>query len=181
MERLTGTRYTRVAIGLHWLMAAGLAANFTLGVSMADLPLSPAKLRLVSWHKWAGITLLLMATLRLAWRITHPPPARIARSEWQESAASMGHGLLYLLMFAVPLSGWAMSSAAGIPVSYLGLVNLPMLTPKDRALMEALRTTHFALNLTLATLVTGHIAMALKHAFIDKDRLLARMAWRRHA
>jgi cytochrome b561 len=173
-------KYSRTAIALHWLMAAGLVANFTLGVSMADLPLSPQKLRMLSWHKWAGVTLFMLVALRLAWRLGHRPPALPPMPGWQARASRWGHVMLYVLMFAIPLSGWAMSSAAGIPVVYLGLVELPMPLEKNRVLMEVLRDVHLGLNASLALLVTGHVTMALKHHFIDADGLLARMGlgWR---
>lgn len=105
MGREAGARYTRTAIGLHWLMAVGLAGTFLLGLSMHELPPSPQRLRLYAWHKWAGVTLFLLALLRLRWRLAHRPPPLPVMPAWQRLAAQWVHGLLYLLMFAVPLSG----------------------------------------------------------------------------
>ena len=134
--------YTRGAIGLHWLMALGLAANFALGLTMSDLPLSPQKLQFYSWHKWAGITLLGLVTLRLIWRGFASPPALLSAPLWQQRAARLSHILMYVLMFAIPLSGWLMSSAGGFTVNYLGIFQLPNLVGKDKALFELLKETH---------------------------------------
>lgn len=91
-------RYTITAIGLHWLMAAALFSMFALGLYMADLPLSPEKLKLYSWHKWAGVTVFLLAVMRLIWRAMHRPPElpdRMSRGE--QIMARAAHGLLYLV------------------------------------------------------------------------------------
>jgi cytochrome b561 len=172
--------YTATAKTLHWLMALLLIGLFSLGVYMHELPLSPRKLQLYSWHKWAGVTAFLLVALRLAWRLAHRPPAlpeavpRLARR-----AASATHGLLYLLMFAIPLSGWLMSSAKGFQTVYFGVLPLPDLLAKDAALGDALLQVHFSLNMLFAVLVTGHAGAALKHHFIDRDDILARMLPRR--
>ena len=167
--------YTRGAIGLHWLMALGLAANFALGLTMSDLPLSPQKLQFYSWHKWAGITLLGLVTLRLIWRGFANPPALLSAPLWQLRAARLSHILMYVLMFAIPLSGWLMSSAGGFTVSYLGVFPLPNLVSKNKALFDLLKETHEILNFTLLGLVIVHILAALKHQFMDRNATLSRM------
>jgi len=169
-------RYTRTAIGLHWLMALLIAVAFGAGWYMTDLKISPAKLQWYSWHKWLGITLLLLVALRLAWRAFHRPPAAATHTPgWQRLAATVAHGLLYVLMFAVPLSGWAFSSASGYSVVWLGVVPLPDWVPKDKSLAATLKDTHEVLTTALLAMVALHVAAALKHQFIDRDRLLARM------
>lgn len=172
-----GKRYTGVAIGLHWLVAFLIFAAFPLGVYMHDLPLSPTKLQLYSYHKWIGITVLLLAVLRILWRIGHPaPPLPDSMPAWQKAASHGVHALLNLLTLAVPFSGWLMSSAKGFQTLWFGVLPLPDLVGKDKALGELLAQVHMGLNLALAILVVLHVAAALKHHFIDRDDVLTRMS-----
>jgi cytochrome b561 len=168
-------RYTGVAMGLHWLLALLIVGTFSLGVYMHELPFSPARLKYYSWHKWAGVTILLLSFVRLAWRITHRPPAGVAMPGWQATAAHATHHLLYALFFIVPLVGWAYSSAAGFPVVWFGVLQLPDFVPVDKALAEAIKPWHERTAMLMAALVLLHIAGALKHQFIDRDGLLDRM------
>jgi cytochrome b561 len=171
----TATRYTPVAIGLHWLLALMIMVSFSVGLTMSDLPLSPTRLKLFNWHKWAGMTFLLMSGLRLAWRLTHRPPPPPPMPAWQRRAAEVAHAALYVLFFAVPLAGWAYSSAAGFPVVLFGVIPFPDIAPVDRALAATLKEVHEALAWTLAAVAAAHGAAALKHQFIDRDALLSRM------
>ena len=168
--------YTHTAIVLHWIMALALVVNFALGLTMSDLQLSPQKLQFYSWHKWTGITLLGLVTLRLIWRWLASAPAALPAPVWQQRAAKLSHLLLYVLMFAIPLSGWLMSSAAGFTVTYLGVLPLPDLVGKDKELFERLKETHELLNYGLLTLVVIHTFAALKHHVSDRDATLSRMA-----
>ena len=168
-------RYTTTAIGLHWLLALLIISSFSLGLYMHELPFSPARLRYYSWHKWAGISILLLSMLRLAWRLTHRPPANVAMPGWQTMAAHATHQLLYALFFVVPLIGWAYSSAAGFPIVWFGVLPLPDFVPVDKALAEAIKPWHERAALLMAALVLLHIAGALKHQFINRDGLLDRM------
>ena len=169
-------RYTRTAIFLHWLVALGLVGTFSLGFYMEGLVFSPNKLKLYAWHKWAGMVLLVLAVIRLAWRMTHPAPALPSgMSSLSRYAAHAGHWLLYVLMLAIPLSGWLMSSALGVPVVWFGILQLPDLVTKDPALGELLTDIHVVLNYTLAAAVVGHVVAALHHHFIKKDTVLMRM------
>jgi cytochrome b561 len=169
-------RYTSTAIVLHWLMAILLVCLFALGLYMHDLPLTPWKLKLFSWHKWGGVTVFLLVTLRLVWRINHRPPELPATMpRLMRLAAHAGHGLLYLLMIAIPLSGWLMSSAKGVQTVYFGVLPLPDLLEKDKELGYLLTEVHEWLNWLLAATVAGHVAAALKHHFVDKDGVLMRM------
>lgn len=173
-------RYTPIAIGLHWLLALALAAVFGLGVYMADLPFSPQRLKLYNWHKWAGVCILALSLLRLLWRVTHRPPALpgkvlAAMPGWQRVAHHGTHHLMYLLFFAVPLLGWAYSSALGFSIVLFGVLPLPDFVPASKALAEAIKPWHAITAFALAALVAAHVAAALKHQFIDRDGLLARM------
>jgi cytochrome b561 len=168
--------YTRTAIALHWLMALVIVGLFALGVYMHDLPFSPVKLKLYSWHKWAGVCVFLLVFVRLAWRLTHRPPALPAHMQGLvRLAAHAGHHVLYLLMFAIPLSGWLMSSAKGFQTVLFGVFPIPDLLVKDDALGEILQQLHFGLNMVLLVVVVGHVAAAIKHHVIDKDDVLTRM------
>ncbi|MCP5268094.1 MAG: cytochrome b [Zoogloeaceae bacterium] len=170
------THYTRTAILLHWLMALMIIAMFGLGLYMTGLKLSPQKLQLYSWHKWAGVSVFVLAAFRLVWRLTHtPPPHPAGMPRWQQIAANGTHHLLYLLMIAIPLSGWLMSSAKGFQTVWFGVLPLPDLLAKDKALGDLLQGVHQALNLGLATLVLAHIAAAIKHHLVERDGVLARM------
>ncbi|MES2322437.1 MAG: cytochrome b [Pseudomonadota bacterium] len=170
-------RYTTVAIVFHWLIALMIVGSFTMGLVMTDIPgITPTKLKYYSWHKWAGVTILLLATLRLLWRLGHAaPPYPAQMPGWQKTAANALHALLYVLMFAVPLSGYLYTLSAGIPVVYFGLFQLPAIIDPNPALKPVLKAVHFWLNMTLAACVAGHVAAALKHHCIDRDGLIKRM------
>jgi cytochrome b561 len=156
-------------------MAIGLAGAFCVGLYMADLKFSPTRVRLFNWHKWAGITLLALAVLRLLWRLGHRPPPEPPMSALKQRLAAAAHWLLYLLFFLVPLAGWSYSSAAGFPVVWFGKIPLPDFVPVDKALAEQLQDVHAALAYTLAGVVTLHVAAALQHQFFERDSLLLRM------
>jgi len=168
-------RYTGTAIALHWLMALAIVGNFCLGWYMSDLPFSMMRLKLFNYHKWAGATILMLAALRLLWRLTHRPPADLPAPKWQHAAASATHWLLYALFFGVPLLGWAYSSAAGFPVVVFGVLPLPDFVPKDRALAETLKALHGDFAWVLFAVVALHVAAVGKHMIIDRDGLLRRM------
>ena len=159
------------------LMIFGLLG---LGFYMQGLSLSPQKLQLYSWHKWAGVTVFLLTVVRLAWRVTHaPPPLPGGIAGWERAASRAVHGLLYLLMIAIPLSGWLMSSAKGIQTVWFGVLPLPDLLEKNKEIGNAMQTLHAVLNLTLIAVLLAHVAGALKHHWFDKDDVLTRMLPRR--
>lgn len=173
----TSTRYTRTAVALHWLIAALIIATFFLGLTMVDMPgITPTKLKYFNWHKWMGVTALALVAVRLLWRLTHPAPALpAAMPKWERIAAELGHLGLYALMFAVPLSGYFYSLAAGFKVVYLGLYPLPVLMEPNPALKPILKTLHYVLNMGLAALVSVHVLAVIKHHFFDRNDILKRM------
>jgi cytochrome b561 len=174
---MNGARYTTTAIALHWLMAVLILATFCVGLYMADLPLSPMKLKIFSWHKWAGITAFLLVFVRVAWRAGHrPPPLPAAMPHWQQLAAHGGHALLYLLMVALPISGWLMSSAKGFQTVYFGVLPIPDLLAKNKELGERLLLVHQVIAWSMIAAVVGHAAAGLKHHFVDRDDVLTRMS-----
>lgn len=167
--------YTRTAIALHWLVTVMILGAFALGLYMVELDLSPTKLKLYSWHKWLGVTIWIVVFVRLLWRLWHRPPPLPPSPAWQRVAAAATHALLYILLLAIPISGWLFSSASGFPVVYFGVLPLPDLVGKDKALAELLQTVHATLNYTLMTIVAVHVAAAIKHHFVDRDAVLHRM------
>jgi len=176
--RAASDHYTTTAIALHWLIALMIVGGFAMGLYMTGLKLSPDKLKLYSWHKWSGITVLALAAIRIAWRWTHPaPPPLPGQPLWQLRAAHGAHLVLYGLIVAIPLSGWLYSSASGYPVVYFGIkaLQLPDLVAKNKELAKSLKDVHEILNWTMAALVSIHAAAAIKHHLIDRDGTLARM------
>ncbi len=172
-------RYHPLQIVLHGLMAVLMIATFAFGKYVHSLPLSPAKFQLMSYHKWAGMTVLALVLVRILLRLAKGAPALPgSMSPAARLVAHAGHLLLYVLMVAIPLSGWLMSSAYGIPVVMFGLWQLPDLIAANPELAPQLGQLHGLLNTVLLLAVLGHVAAALKHHFIDKDGLLSRMSLR---
>lgn len=172
----TDTRYSSPAIILHWLMALMLFGLVGLGFYMTGLSLSPAKLKLFSWHKWGGVTVFMLLLLRLGWRVASPPPALPAgMSRLMVRLAHAGHASLYVVMLLVPLSGWLMSSAKGFQTVWFGVLPLPDLLGRNPALGKLLENIHFGLNIVLILLVLGHVLAALHHHFAHRDGTLYRM------
>jgi len=167
-------------MALHWILAIALVAIFSVGVYMADLPFSPQRLKLYNWHKWAGVTILALSVVRLAWRLTHTPPplpgkVLAAMPGWQTAAYHATHVALYALFFIVPLVGWAYSSAAGFPIVLFGVLPLPDFVSADKALAELIKPWHEITAFALAGLVVLHVAAAVKHQLVDRDGLMQRM------
>jgi len=169
------TRYDGVAMAFHWVLAIAIIGTFSVGWYMADLPFSMTRLKLFNWHKWAGVTILALSALRLLWRLAHRPPADLPMPAWQKLAAHAVHWLLYAAFFAVPLSGWAYSSAAGFPIVWFGVLPLPDFVGKDKALAETLKEVHGFFAYGLGLLVLAHLGAVVKHVVLDKDGLLRRM------
>ena len=174
--------YTAVAKAFHWGMAVLIGGLLALGFVMTDMTLSPEKLQYYAWHKWAGVTVFVLVWLRLTWRVMNPPPAYpSSMSPWLQRFAHLGHAALYGLMVIIPLSGWLLSSAKGVPTVWFGVLPLPDLLEKDKELGHLLHEVHESLNFVLLFLLAGHVAAALKHHWIDKDDILKRMLPHGHA
>lgn len=176
--------YSLMAVLLHWLLGAALVAMLAVGYYMEDLPVSPERLKLFNWHKWAGICILTLSLLRLVWRLTHRPPPLPADIQqdmpaWQHHAHYLTQYTMYGLFFIVPLFGWAYSSASGFPVVVFGLVPLPDFVPAGQDLAELIKPWHEGTAMALAVLILLHVAAALKHQWWDKHALLQRMWPRR--
>jgi cytochrome b561 len=170
------TRYSAAAQWLHWLVAALIVVQFSLAWSADDLPLGAKKLGLLAWHKSVGMTVLMLAVLRLLWRLTHePPPLPADMSRLERTLARVSHAVLYALIFIMPITGWMMSSAKNYAVSWFKLFTFPNLVGPNERAFELLRDTHDTLSDVLLVVASLHLAAALKHHFWDKDDVLRRM------
>ena len=173
--RNTTQRWGVIAQLFHWLIVALILVQVWLAVRADDLT-GMGKLRELAKHKSVGITILMLVILRLLWRSQNPhPPLPDNLKPYERSLARFTHGALYTLLFAIPLSGWTMSSARGFPVSWFGFFTLPDLVPKNRALYDWLMMTHHTLAWVLFAVIALHVAGALKHHFVHKDDVLKRM------
>jgi len=170
------TRYSAVAQGFHWLIAALIVVQFTLGWTAGNLPIGARKLARLDWHKSFGMTILMLAVLRLLWRLFHRPPELPAgMTAIERQLARATHVLFYVLLFVMPLTGWVMSSAKNFSVSWFHQFTWPnLIGPNERA-FDVLRTTHDTLSWLLFALASLHILAALKHHFWHKDDVLKRM------
>jgi cytochrome b561 len=170
------SRYSAVAQGFHWVIAGLIVTQFTLAWMADDLPLGMHKLALLARHKSFGMTVLMLAVLRLLWRLFNRPPELPAGMSKAESIlAKCTHIFFYILLFAMPLTGWLMSSAKNYSVSWFGRFTWPDLIGKNERAFELLKTTHQTLSWLLFALAILHILAALKHHFWNKDDVLRRM------
>jgi cytochrome b561 len=179
-------RYGSVAMTLHWLIAAAVLVNLCLGLYMADLPRSdPYRFILFQTHKSIGLTVLVLSLLRLGWRLMNPvPPLPRGMNPVLRIVSRFSHILLYFLIVAIPLAGWALvsSSPLGLPTPYFGLFswpNIPMLANLPRAIkiqnLHFFEDTHSLLAFTMIGLLALHVTGALYHQFVRRDDVLRRM------
>jgi cytochrome b561 len=169
-------RHGVATILLHWVTAVLVAGAWFVGDWMTDLSFSPLKLKVYSWHKWTGILVFALLIVRVGVRIAVRFAPRTEMPSHPVNRLARGtHLLLYLLLALVPLSGWLYSSAAGFTTVWFGIWPIPDLVPKDAQLKDLFRSVHDALTSVLAALVVLHLLAALKHHFIDRDRILVRM------
>lgn len=180
----TADRYGRVAMLLHWTIAAAIIGLLAAGTLMVRLePGSSLQFTLYQAHKSLGITVLALGVVRLIWRLTHrPPPLPATLRPWEALLARLTHGGFYVLMLAMPISGWLMISASAwnFPTVIFGAFTLPHLpvpgTPEERkAIEDALKDVHEILAFGMVGLLVLHVAGALKHQFILRDDTLWRM------
>ena len=169
-------RYTGVAQFLHWIIAALIVTQFALAWSAEDLPLGVHKLALFARHKSFGMTILMLAIVRLGWRFANPAPELPdGMTPVERILARATHFAFYVLLFAMPITGWLMSSAKNYSVSWFGLFTWPNLIGKNEAAFDALKTTHDCLSDVLLAIAILHVLAALKHHFWNKDDVLLRM------
>ena len=163
-----------ITIILHWVIAAILIVLLVFGLYMVGLPISLEKLKYYGWHKEYGILALMLAMIRISWRLMNILPS-LSIPVWEKVIARLVHWTFYGFMFAMPISGWLITSSAGLPVSFFGWFVLPNLISPDPILMNLFIQIHQWLGYGLIALICLHTAAALKHHFIDKDDILRRM------
>jgi cytochrome b561 len=172
-------RYGAIAILFHWFMALlviGLAALGLYMVTLPDVGFNTKKVTLVLYHKEFGVLALLLLATRLAWRVTQILPRLVEElPDWQKIAARFVHLSFYALLFALPITGYFMSSAAGIPVSLFGLFLLPDLVHRDDGLFQQYIAVHKWLAYVLILFIFVHAGAALRHHFLSKDDTLRKM------
>ncbi len=174
--RNTNTAWGAVSQALHWLIVALVILQYVLAETAEELPLGMAKLATLARHKSVGITIFGLAAIRLLWRLGNRTPALPqAMRPWERILARGSHAGLYLCIFALPLTGWLMSSARNYPVSWFGWFQLPDLMPPDPGVFDAMRATHGIIFNGLLGLTVLHVLGALKHHFFNRDDVLTRM------
>ena len=173
-------RYGLMAIGLHWLVAITVFGMFILGLWMTSLTLfHPWYERAPALHKGIGLLLFAVMVVRLAWRLSNPRPEALAtHSRFERTAASLVHGLLYLLLFAVMIAGYLISTADGRPIEIFGLVSISATLTSIPDQEDVAGTIHLVLAIILIVLALLHAGAALKHHFVDRDNTLRRMLGR---
>lgn len=175
-KRPSTTDWGATAKTFHWLIALLIFVQIVLGWEAVHWPLTPTKIDLFVWHKSIGMLVLVLVVLRLLWRIGHPrPPYPADMKNWEKRLAGSVHALLYALLLAMPISGWLLNSAANVPVRLFWVVPLPRLIGPDRALVLWFAWAHVVMAWTLVVLLVLHVAAALYHHFVRRDRLLVRM------
>jgi cytochrome b561 len=169
-------RWGHVSQLLHWSIVVLIVVLGYLGLTMTDMANSPDKIRLYALHKSLGLTLLALVLLRLFWRVYAGAPRPVPGSPaWQERIAALTHFALYVLLLAIPISGWIFNSATGFPLQWFGLINLPAIADKDAGLRELSATWHEWLFWALVVLALVHAAAAIYHHLFQHDATLARM------
>jgi cytochrome b561 len=174
--RNTPTVWSPVAKLFHWSTALLIGAMFVLGWLAVTYPMSPTKIELFNLHKSLGLFILAWTLLRLGWRITHeapPLPVDIRRAE--RRAARLAHAALYVLIIAMPFSGWVINSAADFPLKWFGLFRIPQIVGPNEGLQDIAELVHFTLSWTILAVLALHIVAALRHHFVMKNEVLLRM------
>ena len=176
MLRNTENSWGAPAKLFHWTIAALIFVQIGLGWTAASWRLSPLKLNLFVWHKSLGVLILALAALRIIWRLGNPAPGLPpGTARWERRAARLSHLLLYALIIAMPVTGWIINSAANVPFSVFWLVPLPAIVGPSKAAEHLAALAHVTLFAFLALVLVAHIGAALRHHYIKRNNVLARM------
>jgi len=173
--RSNDRQWGSVAKFFHWIIALAILVNGTFGLLM-DLARSP--MQKISWlalHKSIGLTVLALVLLRIAWRWRDGRPLDEPAPRWQQWSAHAVHGVLYVLIVALPLSGWWFNSVTGKPLQWFKLFNLPALAAKNDDIRHFAHAVHEYLFWFLVLVLVAHVGAALKHHVFDNDNVLRRM------
>ncbi len=171
----TERTYGWVAIALHWLVFALVAAQMLIGWFMPDIRRNTPQEGLVDWHLSVGAALMLVVIIRLVWRVMHPTPLTTTMARWERVLAKLTHELLYLLLLVIPLLGWAAAGFFGFKIKLFGFIPLPAIADNTMQWAHEAGDVHSVLSYVLLGLVTLHVAGALWHYFVRRDRILQRM------
>ena len=166
--------YDGVARLLHWLVVVLVLAQFFIGWTMPDVHKDTQPVNLIAWHLGVGAALLAVMAFRIIWRLTHQPPPD-SLSPILSAASHITHFLLYVTLAAVPLLGWANASSRGWNVKLFGMLNLPAITATGSSMGHAMGNIHSVMAWILFALIGMHVAAALFHRLVLKDRTLQRM------
>jgi len=172
----TTERWGAISQLFHWIIVALILLIAYLGLTMTGLPNGPRKINIYALHKSVGLTILALVTLRLLWRLYAGAPTPAAGTPaWQQRVASLTHFGLYVLLFAMPLSGWLFNSAAGYPLQWFKLFNLPAIAGRNEDLKALAETAHTTMFWILVALVLAHAGAAFYHHLFQNDDTLKRM------
>jgi cytochrome b561 len=172
----TNNRYGLITIMLHWIMAVLIIGLLAEGLYMVRIPVSLQKLKLFGWHKEYGMLVLILVCFRIGWRLANIVPALPDTiPQWQKFAARSAHWAFYGFMFAMPITGWLLTSASGLPVSFFGWITFPDMVAPNADLRIWFTVIHEWLGYGLIATICLHIGAALKHHFINKDNVLTGM------
>lgn len=176
MLRNSLTRYGAIAQIFHWVIVVLIITQFVLAFIFENMPRGMEKIAIIGQHKSFGMTILILASLRLFWKLFNPQPELpLHMKPYQRHLAKITHWGLYVVLFALPLSGWIMSSVAKIPVSYFGLFKFPNLISPNKDWVELTKDVHGALVYLLLVLLILHIVGVVYHQFFVKDGIMYRM------
>ena len=173
--RNTAETYGSLSRFLHWAIVLLILPQYFLVEAAEELPNGLEKLQLMTWHKSLGMLVLLLALVRIAWKVMNKGLPGPIGAAWQRKAAAAGHGLLYLLILAQPLTGWIISSSANYPVTLFNWFQFPAIVGENHDLHELMEEVHEVLFFTLLAVAAVHVAAALYHHFVLRDGVLRRM------
>jgi cytochrome b561 len=173
--RNTAEAYGGLSKFLHWTIVLLLLPQYFLAEAAQALPVGAERFQLITWHKSIGMLVLMLALVRLAWKFGNKGLPGAIGAAWQRKAAAAAHGLLYLLILAQPISGWMVSSSGNYPVTLFGWFEFPAIVGENDGLHEFVEEVHELLFIALLVVAVIHIAAALYHHFVLKDRVLRRM------
>lgn len=171
----TEDRYDLFTQSIHWLTLLIVVIAFVAGLVMEEMPRGPEKVQLFNLHASIGVILFALTTIRLTWRLAVPPLQSAPGPQLLRLGAKVVHVGLYLVLFAIPITGLLMMAAKGRAIEVFGLLTLPPLVSTNRAFAHSLEEVHEALAIVLLCLVGVHTAAALLHRFMFRDSVLYRM------